>query len=250
MFYLKQNKSFKNYIILSDFDRTLTTSDSPSSWDVLSTIGKFSSYYHQEVEKLHQKYRPIELDESLAINIKMNAMEKWWQSHIDLLIAQKFHKSDLKKINHNHLKLRNGVKEFLTKIAQLDIPIIIVSAGIGNVIESFFKKNNCFFKNMHIVSNYIKFENNLAIGLENKMIHSLNKNNIDFPFNINHKNIILFGDIISDIKMIPEDKQKNALKIAFIDSKNIENLTYFLNEYDIVGVDEDFNTLNEKIKLY
>jgi len=127
---------------------------------------------------------------------------------------------------------------------------IIVSAGIGNVIESFFKKNNCFFKNMHIVSNYIKFENNLAIGLENKMIHSLNKNNIDFPFNINHKNIILFGDIISDIKMIPEDKQKNALKIAFIDSKNIENLTYFLNEYDIVGVDEDFNTLNEKIKLY
>jgi len=126
MFYLKQNKSFKNYIILSDFDRTLTTSDSPSSWDVLSTIGKFSSYYHQEVEKLHQKYRPIELDESLAINIKMNAMEKWWQSHIDLLIAQKFHKSDLKKINHNHLKLRNGVKEFLTKIAQLDIPIIIV----------------------------------------------------------------------------------------------------------------------------
>jgi len=57
MFYLKQNKSFKNYIILSDFDRTLTTSDSPSSWDVLSTIGKFSSYYHQEVEKLHQKVK-------------------------------------------------------------------------------------------------------------------------------------------------------------------------------------------------
>ena len=38
-----------------------------------------------------------------------------------------------------------------------NIPVIIISAGIGNFIEKFLIDNNCYFDNIYLISNYNLF---------------------------------------------------------------------------------------------
>ena len=51
--------------------------------------------------------------------------------------------------------LRKGVKEFLKYTYQNNIPVIIISAGITDIIENFLKANNCLYDNVHIILNKI-----------------------------------------------------------------------------------------------
>ena len=39
-----------------------------------------------------------------------------------------------------------------------NVPVIIVSAGIKNVIEEFLITEKCYFDNIYILSNLIKFK--------------------------------------------------------------------------------------------
>ena len=51
------------------------------------------------------------------------------------------------------MKYRNGAKEFLKKMNEFNVPVIIISAGIGNVIEEFLKLENDYYENIKIISN-------------------------------------------------------------------------------------------------
>lgn len=73
------------------------------------------------------------------------------------------------------LVFRKGAKEFLQKMQAKNIPVIILSAGIGNAIESFLKKENCYGENLYIISNFITFQNNKMQKFKAEIIHSMNK---------------------------------------------------------------------------
>ena len=87
-------------------------------------------------------------------------MEEWYLRVMDLtyfygLTYDKF----LACIKSGNMPLRDGFKKFLSALYDYNIPVIILSAGIGNVISQAFKLNDCFYDNIYIVSNFIKFEN-------------------------------------------------------------------------------------------
>ena len=72
--------------------------------------------------------------------------------------------------------LEKVLKNFFEAMYKNNIPVIILSAGIGNVIEGFLKENNCYFDNMKIISNFINFDNNGNINkFDGKIITSMNK---------------------------------------------------------------------------
>ena len=50
------------------------------------------------------------------------------------------------------LTYRDGAKKFLKRMYELDIPVIIVSAGIGNIIVEFLKEEDDLYPNIHIIS--------------------------------------------------------------------------------------------------
>ena len=80
---------------------------------------------------LFEKYRPIEIDETLPIDIKSQKMDEWWNGHIALLYEYGLKEDFIKNaVNKNLLTYRDGAKEFLNKMYELNIPVIIISAGI------------------------------------------------------------------------------------------------------------------------
>lgn len=242
--------------VVTDFDQTLTLRGSKSSWELIST-SNIGNDYIEKVNKLYKKYRPIEADETIDIKIKNKAMIEWWAKHINLLIKYKLKEdviyNSIKDINK--MKARPGLIEMLTNFYKRGIPVIIISAGIGNFIELFLKANNCYYDNIIILSNFIKFENEVAVGFEDNIIHSLNKNEVSLPKEVkekikNRNNIILMGDIISDIKMIEESKRNLAFKIAFLEENIKDNLPLFKENYDMICTNNtDFFEVNKLINI-
>ena len=243
--------------ILTDFDRTITVGNSASSWSILSKSDMVTKEYVTERQEFYDYYRPYEIDESLDYDTKNKLMTEWWNKHIGLFIKYQLSEEIINNAARNLrvMSFREGAKEFLKSMKDRGIPVIIISAGIGNFIEQFLIKNDCNYDNIHIVSNFIKFNNGIATGVSDNVIHSLNKNEVSLPKNIkelikDRQNIILLGDSISDIRMAKEEARVNALKIGFLEENIEENKPYFEKQFDIICTDNtDYNQLSEKITI-
>ena len=235
---LKLNK--ENFYVVTDFDRTITESTSNSTWGVMSYLKGVNKEYARKRTELYNYYRPIEIDNTLSEKEKSKQMSIWWNAHINLFFEYELRKDDLERaVAEGSLKFRDGAKDFLKTMYDNNIPVIIISAGIGNVIEEFLKINNDYYCNIDIISNFIKFENGKIKSFTKNPIHSINKNIIKMDSNIKNKileknNILLIGDGISDLKMITKEQEKNAVTVGFLE-ENIEgNLEIFNKSFDIV----------------
>lgn len=224
---------------VADFDHTLTTKDSQNCWSILSTIPNISKKYVKKSRQNNDYYLPIEQDDSIDEKIKKEIMLDWYQQHTNLLIKYHLKEKDIIQISQSEsLKLRKGVIELLTFTNQNNIPFVIVSAGISNIIEEVLKKHNCFFNNIYIISNIFKFKDGEMKSLRNKIIHPLNKDEIEIPTKIkeilkNRDEIIILGDNIGDTKIRIKASQKN-LKVGFLNYTDNTKLINFKKYFDIV----------------
>ncbi len=74
---------------------------------------------------------------------------------MELLEKRKFSEEIVKKsVEETDLHLRDGTKEFFDKMYEINVPVIIISSGIKNVVQEYLKFNNCFHSNVHIYSNF------------------------------------------------------------------------------------------------
>lgn len=244
----------ENFCVLIDFDKTITTYESPDSWDV---AGKSADNgCDKEVSNLYNKYRPIEVDYNIEYKEKYQKMEEWYNACMNTYYKYNFNKYKLQEaVKTSKLEFRKGAKEFLEFTNKYNIPVIIISAGVGSVIKEFLEQNNCFFDNMLLISNTFIFnEKGNAKSLEGSLIHTMNKT-IDGKLKgkwkekfLNRKYRLLFGDTIEDINMT--DNKQNTIKVGFLD-KDLENLNAYKKEFDIVLTENDsnFNELNNIIKI-
>ncbi len=227
--------------ILADFDRTITSSDSTPLWGVLAKSKLVSKEYINERQKLYDYYRKIELDEKIDRELKNKYMLEWFEKHLNLLVSYKISKQIFDEVSQNQglMKFREGAQAFFKEMNERNIPIIIISAGIGNFINEFLRNNNCDFQNIHVISNTFTFENDILSKIEGEIVHIGNKDSIVLPKNIkqeiqNRHNIILLGDTIFDIRMAKENDRENALKIGFLDTNEKENLEVYKQNFDVV----------------
>ena len=250
--------SLDKLYIIADFDHTLTTKDSQNCWGILSKIPNISPEYIKQSKQNNDYFFPIEQDETIDYNIKTIMMKNWYEQHIKLLIKYNLQEDDINKISHdNSIILRKGVTDFLKFTNQNNIPVIIISAGIANIIEGTLKKHNCLFNNVYILSNIFKFQHGTLKALRNSIIHSLNKNKIDIPQKIKQilkdkDETILLGDNIGDTLMTIKDNKK-IIKIGFLNYNDTNKLHTFQKYFDIVyNNDTSFleiiNLINEKTK--
>ena len=233
-----------NIHILMDFDFTITDKTSPTSWGILGKSNLVPKDYVTKRQNLYDYYSPIEIDETIDLEEKAIYMNEWWTKHLNLITSYKISEEIINKAasDPNVMTLRKGAKEFLELMHKNNIPVIIISAGIGNFIEKFLKINNCYYDNIEIISNFIKFENGLSKGLKKNIIHTLNKSEVEKNSSLTKErpNIILFGDNIGDIKMASETKEENLLKVGFLEEKIEENKKHYENAYDLVCINSDY----------
>ncbi|VVC26123.1 Hypothetical protein CINCED_3A017819 [Cinara cedri] len=221
-----------------------------------------NDYKKKALELLH-KYRPIEDDTQMTVAEKLPYIEQWWTSSSNLLKGLNFKYEDItKSIEKADVKLREGIEKVFEKLYKQNVPLIILSAGIGDVVELILKHNNLVTDNVSVVSNFLKLSKNdngmsTIQGFKNeKLIHVFNKNEhayIDTHKNDtlikNRSNVILLGDSLGDANMDGNIPYNTVLRIGFLNCNLTENEQAHLDRYkqafDIVLVqDQTMELLN------
>jgi cytosolic 5'-nucleotidase 3 len=204
--------------IVSDFDRTLTTGikkegGDSSTWALLET--HLSEILQKKSLDLYNYYRPLEI----AGNLTEKDAIKWWKDAFEILIQGKIKWSNLAKDVETKLSARKGTKKLFKTCEDHQIPILIISAGVRDVIELWCQKLD--LKPTLILSTDLIFDEKgiFVSWKKDSLIHVLNKKEKGHEEikKIREKkpNIILLGDSLDDTTMV--DDGKNVLKILIDD---------------------------------
>lgn len=249
--YLLPIEDLSSYFVVADFDRTLTTGNSKTSWSILSSSDLVPEVYKKERDDLYNIYRPIEIDEDMDPIERSEKVKEWYKRHIELFVKYQLKEELFERaaMDLRVLEFRPYAKEFIEFLHKNDIPLIIISAGIGNFIESFLKKNGCYYDNIYVSSNIITFTDGVATGVKDNIIHSLNKNEVSLTMEIKAKikdkrNVLLLGDQKGDLLMVDPKKHENVLSVAFLTDDTQEQKEIYKTAFDIViDNNEDYKDL-------
>lgn len=244
--------------VVSDFDRTLTkcflNGKISSPIALIREGGYLAKDYSKKAFALFNKFHPIEINNLLDYEFRFNKMQEWWETHEKLLIKSGMHRKIIDDILERYPTIfREGTTLFLDYLNSHNIPLLIFSSGIGNLIEGYLKKENRLTSNIHILSNIFNFNSKgYAIGYKNKIIHLMNKSetkienkkyrNLIFQRN----NVILLGDSLGDLGMINDLDVNIVIKIGFL-NEDIENkLELYKSKFDvIIANDGSLNYVNK-----
>lgn len=260
MIYINNNEKLKefnetsDFFVIIDFDHTLTSKESIASMGIIPQF--LGGECLKERMKIFEYYRPLELDYTIEQNKKREIMREWAGKSFRLLskylTSQKIIEDALKNAN---MHLRLGAKEFLKDLYDKNVPVVIMSAGVGNLIKEFLKINDVLFDNIILISNFFEIKaDKLYIDTDN-LISSSNKNYSKVPEEIrevlkNKEKILLCGDIVEDIKMVDDEQKNKTLTIGFLDYNIDNNLDIYNKNFDIVlAGNEDFDSIKEVLNF-
>ena len=237
------NLNSNNFFVVMDFDDTITTFDSINSWSILENPDFVPLELKKESRKLFEKYYPIELDYTLDDAAKSTFLQEWYSKNIELFY--KFNLTEDILLNCTrvaNVKFRDGFLDFLDKLHANNIPVVIFSAGIKNVITEILRANNCLFDNVYLVSNFIEFKDNKMLPFKDKIIHSSNKDISLLPNDllntINSKDyILLFGNLVEDLNMVGKSNLHKTISFGFLEQNVEKNIDIYRNSYDVVLTD-------------
>ncbi|KAL5005991.1 hypothetical protein ScPMuIL_017149 [Solemya velum] len=198
------------------------------------------------------------MDHKLSMDEKIPYMVEWWTKAHDLLLEFPITRQAIAQMVRNSTaRLRDNCQWLFDRFHEFDIPLLIFSAGIGDVLEEVIKQQSTMYQNMKIVSNYMEYNNQgEAVGFQGEMIHVFNKNENAihqsdyFPTLKHRSNVILMGDSEGDLHMAEGvAHMENMLKIGFLNNKVEEHLESYKNKFDIVIVeDESMDIVNKIMK--
>jgi cytosolic 5'-nucleotidase 3 len=160
-------------------------------------------------------------------------------------------------VKKSNATFRKNADIFFDYCNSKSIPLTIVSAGVGDIIEEMLIQNiqNASFDNVKIISNFFEYnENNHLIQLKQNLIHVFNKNEAlledkEHLKRINNRtNVLLMGDAEGDHNMAESlENVENILKIGFLNQNIEKDLEKFLNLFDVVLIKD--SSLNVPIKI-
>ena len=224
-----------NFYVVIDFDRTITEAKSFSAWRVLYYSELLGKEFKQKYAEIHDE---TELSENESNEAKQKAFEQRFMAYMDLLRDCHFNKDMLERaVEKTDLTLRDGAKEFFRKMYKNNIPVIIISSSIKNVIEEYLKQNHAFYDNIHIYANNLDMNGKKENDVTN--VTPYNKNEIEFSEELkknikDKKYILLLGDIPDDVNMVSKEKLNHTITIGFLEENIESNLERYNKTFDIV----------------
>lgn len=250
--------------VISDFDMTLTRfafngKRCPTCHNILDNSNLISNDCKEKLKELLNKYYPIEIDSSRSIEEKLPLMVEWWTKAHELLVEQKIKKDLLALVvQESDAMLREGYQLFFDHLYEHSIPLLIFSAGIGDVLEEVIRQAGVFHPNVNVFSNYMDFdETGVLKAFKGQLIHIYNKregallNTGHFQELRTRPNVLLLGDSLGDLTMADGvQDMENILKIGFLNDKVEERKQSYLNSYDIVLVKDETMDVPNALLLY
>ena len=258
------SEGMNKFHVIADFDRTLTKAfvKGQKCSTVIAQIrnGKYlTPDYALRAHGLFDKYHPIEIDSKIPLKEKEEKMHEWWKAHFELLIECGLNKKVIKEIvAKGEVGFRKGVDEFIDYLHKQNIPLIIMSAGPGDMILEYLKKEKRFYYNVNVIANSYKFDKKgLVTKIKEPIIHSLNKHETSikalpiYKELLQRKNVLLLGDGLGDLGMIEGFPYDNLISVGFLNESIGENLEKFKENFDVVITnDGDFSFINNFLSKF
>jgi cytosolic 5'-nucleotidase 3 len=138
-------------------------------------------------------------------------MIEWWTKTFELIIDSQISRENLIEIVRNSTThLKDGCQWLFHTLERCEIPLLIFSAGLGDIIQEWIIQQCGSFKNMKIVSNFMSFDynSNIITGFQGNMIHIFNKNegvllDTEYEKQIeNRHNVILLGNFLRYMRIL------------------------------------------------
>lgn len=232
----------KGLLVVSDWDRTLTRSTAEdgtdqSSCSVIANSGLLGPAFSRRYQELFDRYRSIERAPEISEGDKSRHLRRWWSLQFDLLLDFKLNKRTIRRIvRENRPHLRDGAGLFFKTLRERRIPLIILSAGISEIIEARLAEEGQSTDNFTIIANTLAFDaDGTAVAYRTPLIHSLNKHarRVDFPPEMaGRRNLLLLGDTLEDSRMAENISHSRLLSFAF--PADAEHLQEYRSAYDVV----------------
>ena len=238
----KNNK--KNIALVTDFDFTISKK---YNYQKNLSLGSSYRFYDESLiggnqqkvleiqNELCNKYMKYETDASIDIKIREKKVEEFYDKSLDVYINPNFTRDSIGKMLEKlkeKFELRKYTKELFELLMKLEIPIIIVSGGIQEVIIDLLKnimpdfELYCKQKKILIISNTLYFEEGKGcVGHSKDVIYAFNKgsfvkNSIEKNFP-EIKNIFIMGDHLNDYDSVRDLNmtQDNIIGLGFVNIK-------------------------------
>lgn len=192
------------------------------------------------------KYYPIEIHAQMSRDEKTPHMVEWYRLVNQLLMDQGLTRDDVRQAvaGCRDFRLRQGVQELFQIAEKRAIPVVVLSAGLGNIIEEVLLQrmphNNGDvgrpWPNVRVLSNTLLWD---ASGhhraFTEPLIHMFNKGLIDAPADVKRLlqgrcHGVLCGDSLGDLTMASGHNVETLLKFGFLNEKIEERLEQYCHE--------------------
>mmetsp|Transcript_8031 Transcript_8031/g.7177 ORF Transcript_8031/g.7177 Transcript_8031/m.7177 type:complete len:452 (-) Transcript_8031:42-1397(-) len=233
------NDKVEKLKVISDFDFTMTkmhlsvNKRGSSCHGVMEESNIFSDVYHYHSRKTLDIYYPIEIDPNMDNVTKSKYMLEWAEkSHNLILTMTDLTKSKLKlacdiAIKNPHVELRDYLQHFLVLLYKHNIPLLIFSAGISNILHELLHVSisNYFDK---YITNYHKDIENVESFNQSKMLsyidqyiadynnfylaHSLKPSNSESSLGFENDElteIYVHGHETTEVELVDNDNDQN-----------------------------------------
>jgi len=211
--------------------------------------------------QLFEYYHPLEFSPTIPIEEKTRLMEEWWGKTHALLIEGGLTYDAIKQsVANASIAFREGVAELFEFLEERDIPVLIFSAGLADIIEEVLRqKLHRSFKNVKIVSNRMIFDSDgRLVSFKGKTIHSLNKNEhaLDMAAPLHDRlgdingstddnasvkrrtNVLLLGDHIGDLGMSDGLNYETRISVGFLNDHIEKSLSSYSKAFDVVYLND------------
>ena len=234
--------------IMADFGRTLTRyfingEKAPTSFAQIREKEYLGQEYQDKANELFDKFHPIEIDSNLSAEEKNPILTDWWKKHLELMVKYGISQDIIINfiVKKGLVPLRIGIEEFTDLLYSKNIPLLIISQGLGDIYLEALNNIDRITYNVRFISNLFEFdENGKATGVKEVIIHPYNKDKVQLQkfsfFDEGRKNVILLGDQIEDVGIVKSFQYDNLIKIGFLNDTNPdeEKLEAFKKNFDII----------------
>lgn len=239
-------------MLIADFDRTLTTSACGTSCHgVVESCKELSAEYRAATKALVEHYLPIETTPTMPRAEKIPLMQDWYRQAHTLLLKEPLTPALLDSAaRESKIALRPGTDAMLAKCHELGIPFIVMSAGLGNVIEAVMRQRLSeataaqVTPTLPIVSNWLRFDaRGVVCGFSQPLLHMFNKDGSFIRSQLGEerlaelrrgrRTIVLLGDGLGDAQMADGlDADLAVVKIGLLNESDEARVAARLPQYE------------------
>jgi len=241
----------KKLCVIIDFDHTISRyvnpdgTPGPSSHQLLKEFLKDEE--REASAKVDQYYYGIEQSIDITIEEKIPKMIEWYQKTNNFFLGVVTKEMIKQGARDSPLMIREGCKEFFQLCNEREIPIIIFSAGVRDVIEILLQREMPDAKYTLIANELVFDENGFVADTGAHILHPYNKflEGTHAEIVKDQTHVLLVGDNEGDSQMASKLPHLTPYSFVFLNKEarrpNMEKL------FSVVSTDTTFQSLNDVI---